>query len=261
MTRYLLTSAAMAAALIATNAARAADPTPVVVSPALISPPQAPAAQDWTGPYIGIHGGYGKPYFTGFWDNPEWSEGCGCFFNDGGAVDFLAKPGVLGGIHAGYNFQRGSVVFGIEVDATAARLGMAGSFINLNDGTPQSSGNAFFAVDLLASVRARLGMAFGDFHAYGTVGVGYVGAEFGANTSDSHPLDTAVVSLSGFGLAFGGGMEWRATERVSLRGEFLRYRLNEVRDVRGLGDGDSAPENFVTFRGVSTLRLGMSFHF
>jgi outer membrane immunogenic protein len=238
------------------------------------------AAQDWTGPYVGIHGGYGKPYFTGFWDNPyyddywwffyeEWQyydlgpdDPCPyCWFGDGGPVDFLAKSGVLGGIHAGYNFQRGSVVFGVEVDATAARLGMAGSFINLNDGTPQTSGNAFFSVDLLASVRARLGMAFGDLHAYGTVGVGYVGAEFGANTSDSHPRDAAVVSLSGFGLVFGGGVEWRATERVSLRGEFLRYRLNEVRDVRGLGDGDTAPENFVTFNGVSTLRLGMSFHF
>lgn len=256
MHRILLTTASALTVMLVINGAKAAE-VAVFSAPALVTG-QAPAPT-WAGPYVGIHGGYGRPYFTGFWDNPEYSEGCPCWYDDGGAVDFLAAPGVLGGVHAGFNFQRNALVLGIEVDASVARLGTEGHFLDPNDGTLETSGHAFLSVDLLASVRARLGVAMGNIMPYVTVGVGYIGAEFGANTSDSHPVTTNTVDLSGFGLVLGGGAEWRANDRISLRAEFLHYRANVVQDVRGLGDGNTEPENVVTFNGVSTLRLGMSF--
>ncbi|MHA1158228.1 MAG: outer membrane protein, partial [Alphaproteobacteria bacterium] len=104
------------------------EPTPTpVYSPA--------AAANWTGPYMGIMGGYG------------W----------GGTT--VANQGILGGVYAGYNFQVSpSVVAGIEGDVSAT-------------GKTGTSGSQTVSNPWNATVRGRVGYTMGRSMLYGTAGV------------------------------------------------------------------------------------------
>ena len=98
----------LATALLVGNAATAAD-LPSYLPAAPIADPVAQTF-NWTGFYVGGHGGYS-------WGRDRTSE----YLNGnsvlvGGPFKFHAN-GVFGGIHAGGNFQYGSLVAGIEADA------------------------------------------------------------------------------------------------------------------------------------------------
>ncbi len=85
----------------------------------------------------------------------------------GGALGITSIPlddddfGGIAGTHIGYNWQRGSTVFGIEADA------------GFKDSTD----------DYLASVRGRLGIASQRILLYGTAGVAFTGGNFNADTA------------------------------------------------------------------------------
>lgn len=90
--KQLLTTSA-AAIMVSAGAALAGGPV-VVVQPPVVVTPSAPAF-DWTGAYVGVHGGFGSS-------------------NDGG-------PNVnttLYGAHAGYLYDFGSIVAGAEISYT-----------------------------------------------------------------------------------------------------------------------------------------------
>lgn len=199
----------------------------------------------WGGFYGGIHLGYGDPNFKG-----QWHTCCttGNRLNIGG----MNMKGVLGGGHVGYNHQMGSFVFGVEADLSGGWMRERGTFTTTS---AQWEGK----VDLLSSVRARLGMAFDDVHIYATGGVAFVRSSFGAITSSDEPLQK--VSLDTFGGVVGGGAEWKVTDRISLRGEVLYYIFNGKRhDLRDFGDGGTVGD-FVKMNNVFTARIGASYHF
>ncbi len=77
----------------------------------------------------------------------------GAAFDDGNNVDIVDDATFLAGAHLGYNWQLPSnVVFGIEGDA---------SFLD--------------GVDYLATIRGRLGYAFGPTLVYATGGAAFIG--------------------------------------------------------------------------------------
>ncbi|MHA1548225.1 MAG: outer membrane protein [Alphaproteobacteria bacterium] len=132
MLRITMAGASALVLLASVGTAAAADivtyePTPTpVYSPA--------AAANWTGPYMGIMGGYG------------W----------GGTT--VANQGILGGVYAGYNFQVSpSVVAGIEGDVSAT--GKTGT-------TTSTVTNPWNA-----TLRGRVGYTMGRTMLYGTAGV------------------------------------------------------------------------------------------
>jgi opacity protein-like surface antigen len=90
--KSLLTSSAVAL-LAMTGAALAGGPV-VVVQPPLVVTPSQPAF-DWTGAYVGVHGGFGS-------------------FNDG----LSTANTTLYGAHAGYLHDFGSIVAGAEISYT-----------------------------------------------------------------------------------------------------------------------------------------------
>src|SRR5688572_21956408 len=76
----------------------------------------APAAFSWGGLYIGGHVGYG-------WGDKEWSD----IYISGvltrpGVVGTYDVKGPLGGGQIGYNWQSNWMVFGVELDASAANI-------------------------------------------------------------------------------------------------------------------------------------------
>ena len=136
--RMFRSAAIFGAALVlaATGLARAADlPMGSYYAP----PEQLPPSAMWMGPYLGATIGY------------EW----------GGVDNSPTHPaGVVGGIEGGYNWQRGSFVFGGEAD-----IQLSGADDTIS---PFEFSNPWFG-----TLRARGGVALNNVLLYGTGGLAY----------------------------------------------------------------------------------------
>jgi len=137
----------------------------------------------------------------------------------------------MAGIHIGYNWQTPSNwVYGIEAD-----LGIVNDEIEDEDVT-----------DYLATIRGRLGYAFGNSLIYGTAGVAFVG--YGDDLQDAGSDDTAV------GFVVGGGVEHKLSNNFSLGVEGLYYNVSS--DGENIFDG-----NFDIDRDFWAVRARATYHF
>jgi outer membrane immunogenic protein len=168
-------------------------------------------AYSWAGPYIGGNLGY------------EW----------GSVRNNPTKPsGFNGGAQAGYNWQMGNWVFGVEgdIEATAAEDTFA----------PWKFSNPWFG-----TLRGRAGYAISNVLFYGTGGLAFgelTGQTFGL--SESH---TTAGWTAGLGAEVGFAPHWSA------KIEYLYVDLSS--------------SQFVTVTGASngyrfgTVRAGVNYHF
>jgi outer membrane immunogenic protein len=232
MKKILMAGTAAVAILLATGAAQAADIVPEPV-----------AMTDWSGFYIGGHVGYG------------WANMSGCYdCNDSSSALFasdLDLEGILGGVHAGYNWQTDSLVFGIEGDVSFTDMNDSG--VAENDSTDTQSGD----VDLLASVRARLGVAFDDVLLYATGGIAFPDAEWEYDEIDSGTNGNA--EFGEIGGVVGGGAEYAVSDAIRLRAEGLYYFFDEAESIEDIGGAQTGEE--IEFDDVFVIRGGVSFYF
>ena len=192
--------AASVLALLATEGARAAD----VVQEA---PPEIPVFT-WTGFYLGIQGGY-------VWTDLDVSPA------GFGTSDL--NGGMFGG-YAGYNFQYGAWVFGVEGDFNG--VWNDESFTTL--GPPPVTvevGN-----DWLASVRARAGYSFDRALVFATGGVAFTRAS--AEVTSPGLFFSGDKTFTGWTL--GGGVEYAFTDNWLGRAEYRYYGFNNE-DLDGAG--------------------------
>jgi len=195
-----------AVALIAagwTLSAEAADLAPYTVNQPL-------NAYSWAGPYLGGNLGY------------AW-----------GSVDNNpTKPsGFVGGAQAGYNWQTGPWVFGIEGDIEAT--GADDTF------APWKFSNPWFG-----TVRGRAGYAFNNILFYGTGGVAFGelrGETFGL--AESH---TNLGWTAGVGAEMGFAPHWSAK---------IEYLYVDLADSNFVVTGASNGYRF------GLLRAGLNYHF
>lgn len=152
--------------------------------------------------------------------NVDWSGAYGGVFGGGAsltprtrAVGTAARTrfdatGALGGLYAGTNFM----VF------NRLMLGFEGStsYTDITGHGPEPTGPASFRNYVQADIRGRVGYAFGNFLPFAAAGILY---------GRSEQIDTITGSQRGRvnseSLTIGGGIDYRLTERVSLRGEYL----------------------------------------
>src|SRR5688500_1433717 len=141
----------------------------------------------WTGGYVGLHAGY-------VWgqENDNLSE-----FEPIPADEFDVE-GFLGGIHAGYNWQSGSFVYGVEGDLDYADIDGDADFDFGGD-----TGNLSLESDWQASLRLRAGYAVDTWLLYATGGVAFGHAELEANIDDF----TASDDNTHVGWTLGAGVE------------------------------------------------------
>jgi opacity protein-like surface antigen len=188
--------------------------------PVKASPPIAVApTPDWVGFYVGINGGFG-------WGSTNADLPLTPFTTD------QTSNGWLFGGHAGYNWQSGSLVYGLEIDYDAANL--TGSETEaLIPGIPVSVASQTIAtkIDALATGRGRLGYTVTpNILLYGTAGVawGHESATYSVSVPIINAPTTRTAFANQFGWVAGLGGEYKLTNNLLLRAEALHYDFGDV---------------------------------
>lgn len=255
MKKHWLGSAAIivaAASLVAfTQIATAADMP--VKAPVYTAP--VPAQPDWTGFYAGINGGYSvaanRSTYTVF-VNPVIG-----FDN---AESYKVSPaGMLGGLQLGYNWQTGSLVFGVEGDIqgtgqknTVCVVTCSAAFGFL--GTVEQK------LPWFATVRGRAGVTVGRSLFYVTGGAAF-GEVKTSVTEVNGPAVTVSESKTKSGWTVGGGIETGLTGNWTAKFEYLYVDLGS----QTLSSVDAAgPPSFIVATADMRdhiVRAGLNYRF
>jgi outer membrane immunogenic protein len=184
----------------------------------------APALFNWTGFYAGVNGG-------GIWGRTNQPTP-DVFMNIGG--------GLLGGT-AGYNWQAGNWVLGIEGDLDWASM-KATQFVTC----PASGCTTKF--DAFASARGRLGVVNGPYLFYATGGAAFTRARiFSGNGVVDGPWDVAT------GWTAGAGIEGAVDRNWSWKVEYLYASFGHFADANLVTWADNNKFNVV--------RVGLNYRF
>jgi outer membrane immunogenic protein len=185
----------------------------------------------WGGVYAGLHVGYG-------WGNADTEltplPSAAIFVNLAPQTQDPNPNGVVGGLQAGFNWQKGILVLGVETDFSGS--GMSGtnrtSPIIQNNGTP-FPGAGYIKVhqdtDWFGTLRLRVGATpIPKLLLYGTGGLAYGRVNYSANTNFLPPGTEqypASFSKTKVGWTAGAGAEFALTKRWSVKAEYLYYDL------------------------------------
>lgn len=228
----------LAAAAIASPLWTAAAADLPVRAPA-VAPAPAPLATTWTGFYIGGHLG---------WAEHDGNMTAFTPFNGfaGFPVTGLASSGLAGGLQAGYNYQMGSIVIGLEGDVTAASLQARSN--NSLPGTWWSSGANWFG-----AIGPRVGFAFGDALIYAKGGVAIADFDYSHNQGGN----TISAGSTRTGWMIGGGLEYAINRNFSVKAE---YNFMDFGSGRTTIVG--APTIFVEpKREIQVVKFGFNYRF
>jgi outer membrane immunogenic protein len=248
----LLRSATVLSAVLGATAVQAADltyePAPVI---------EAPAAFNWTGFYIGVHGGIGggdsDAQIRIYEDQLIASRAVSPF-----GVDFSDNAfGFFGGAQAGYNYQFATNwVAGVEADFAASGI-KADHTQAFPDG---SSVNRKAEIDWFGTIRGRLGYAWDNVLFYGTGGAAYgkinvSGYGFEPSDGDGGYSQSQIK----WGWTVGAGVEYGITPNVTLKTEYLYVDLGTATfdDVR-FSDYEAQGKVDTAFH---TLKFGLNYKF
>lgn len=221
LTKLSRTGLAVAAMLVAANAANAADlPRGPYKAPAYV----APAYANWTGFYAGINAGYG--FGKSNWDVPAVSP---------------SPKGFVGGLTLGYNLQTGLWLWGLEGDIDySAMKGTA----DCPGGTCETKNS------WMGTARGRFGYAgWNNFLPYITGG-----AAFGDIKATAPSGASATKTKVGW--TAGAGLEYAMWSNWSVKAEYLYVDLGKF-DC-GLTCG-AASDN-VSFK-TNIVRAGLNYRF
>jgi outer membrane immunogenic protein len=186
---------------------------------------RAQTASSFDGFYVGAHGSYGK-------------------VADSGPEDIV---GGLFGLHAGYNYVRGGLLFGIEGDYDWSDISYS-----LNETNGGLTTDISVEAKYFASIRGRIGWEYQRALFYATAGYGWSEVEAKVtfsgllNGSQSQSYDIS-------GAVLGGGIEYKFTDAFSARLEGLRYWGHAEDNDDDDGDRDDIETN--------VIRAGLSYHF
>lgn len=189
-----------------------------------------PRPGTWQGLYAGVHAGFGRA-------TTSWTSN---FFVDSGE---FSGSGTLIGITAGYNWQSGRLVFGVEGDlssSTMRPISEAGCLLDCRTELSQ-----------LATLRGRLGYLFTpDLLVYGTAG-------FSTGKFRHGVFSFTTGAGSNTGLVYGGGIEKVIHQRWTAKAEYIY--LNSDGGV-GCDPVFCATDTRNKF-GAHIFRFGLNYHF
>ncbi|MEN3931616.1 outer membrane protein [Microvirga sp. W0021] len=173
----------------------------------------------WAGFYAGLNAGYG-------WNTSDDNK-----INDHfGTLSYggsKKSDGFTGGLQIGYNFQSGSIVYGLEADLNMANLRRRDSGFGNYTGKAEtysvSSKTSWFG-----TIRPRLGFAVTDrFLVFATGGLAYGKVKLNSE------YQTGFYQLGGnnddmrWGWTLGAGVEYAITNNLTIKGEYAYIDLSD----------------------------------
>ena len=206
------------------------------------------ASRSWTGPYVGASAG-------GTAGNTPWTHG-----------DASVDPdyaGYLAGLQAGYNYQLGRVVAGVEGSYSWSNARGAGHTpIDVNDATTYTNGNLTFEDQLLSlgTVTGRLGYTFGPALVYAKGGwaFGQLKETVQIIPIPGFPMpgngvDPSIIWANGW--TAGGGMEIALSDSWSAKAEYMHYELGK----KSFDQGNIGQPETSSTKGDS-VQVGVNYH-
>ena len=183
---------------------------------------------NWTGPYVGLHVGYG------------WGSGDSSFtpLPSSGPLRFGLNPGsispdasgVLGGLQAGYNYQVQNFVFGIEADFSGSGISgtrSAGFVDEFGFGGVLASHQT---IEWFGTVRPRVGyVVTPPLLLYATGGLAYGNVDYaGIVAYDGGNAYSSYVEKTKVGWTVGGGAEYAIAKHWTVKAEYLYMDLGST---------------------------------
>jgi outer membrane immunogenic protein len=191
MRQTMLAVMGLAGATMFGGAAIAAD----ISRPVYKAPPAGalPVSYDWTGFYVGGHVGYG-------WSKNAYSDPLVPF-----SVSSTDGNGFMGGGQAGFNYQVGQFVFGVEGDMSGSTLKGATNVLGASFNTN---------VDWTATLTGRAGIAFDRWLVYGKGGAAWAHDRYSTNfytfPGTVELTDTRIGWTAGAGIEYAFAPQWSA---------------------------------------------------
>jgi outer membrane immunogenic protein len=217
--KILLTTTALIA--LGITPAAAAD---LAARPYTKAPAAAIAINNWTGFYLGAMGGYAQ----------ENSSGIGTL-----------SGGFAGGT-AGYNWQNGNLVFGLEVDGAWADVGAT---VNVIPGLASID----YTIRAMGTVRGRIGYAFDQVLLYGTGGYAWSDNRLSATALGASISDSQFHS----GWTVGAGVEVMFAPKWSVKAEYLYKSFEGQTYFAGTVPG-GVPIGTIN---LNSVQVGVNYHF
>ena len=220
MNRVILLFGALILAAVGTERMLAGpEPLETKESKAVVQPAPPPEC-NWTGFYIGGHGGY------------AWGSDSSFLELDESDPPFqFERGGFFGGGQVGYNFQFGSW-FVIGVDGTFS-AGDLDDHIILDKGDGDMD-RGHLASDWIATVGGRVGISFCRNHllAYAKGGAAFMDYDFNTreigDNGKFHADEDETLPLLGFGLEYAFNCHW------SIRVEYNHLFADDDKNVTGV---------------------------
>lgn len=216
---------------------------------------EAPAADLWTGFYLGAQAGY----LQGTGSNTDVcisvsGEGHECFGSEANIGD-INTDGVTAGGYLGYNYRVDSVVLGLEGD------------FNWDNAQGDIQGVVDTSLNWDASIRARLGVVVDERALlYVTGGPSWINAELDVNgCSEIGPVQNAHCgdTSTEFGWQLGAGAEYFVTDHLSVKTEYLHgwYGNADLDLVTATEEGMKFKEYLKQDLQTNVVRAGVAYHF
>lgn len=218
MKKILLTTTGLIALGMAP--AMAAD---LAARPYTKAPAAAIAINNWTGFYIGAMGGYAQ--------------------EDTSALAVGTISGGFAGGTAGYNWQMGNVVLGLEVDGAWADVGAS-----LGDPAIASLETR---IRSMGTVRGRVGYAFDQVLIYGTGGYAWADNRVTVSVLGLSVSDSQFHS----GWTAGAGVEVMFAPKWSVKAEYLYKSFQSEDYFAGIAPIASGTLN------LNSVQVGVNYHF
>ena len=189
---------------------------------------------DWSGLYVGAHIG-------GAWSNSTLtSNNIGTSWNTGGT-------GFIGGLQAGYNFQVGNFLFGVEGDFDWTTFAGTSGPVATSLGILQASAN----INWISTVAARFGITSDRLLLYGKIGGGWVQSSAALSVVNGPAISTG--SHTDGGWLVGAGMEYAFASNWTAKLEY---------NYIGLSNSTISTPTIVDVRhDIQMLKVGANYQF
>lgn len=221
----------------------------------------AQSPSDFQGPYIGLNAGYGSgkaPFrFSEDLPGPEGRY-------------FRFKPkGMFGGVQAGYNWQSGNWIYGLETDLQVSdikqRLGGTLNYIDDDGDRVHDKWNNSVKVRWFGSTRLKVGHLVSDRTLlYGTAGLAYGQYRASIHVDDLIDPDDSVSykkTRTRVGYTLGAGLEHAIDKKWSVKGEYLYTDLGRSTILRNHSSFLNETFKISTKMRFHTVRVGVNYRF